>query len=165
MSRTGVPPELGRLLVIRDRTGIDLNPIDATDPDERLWLRALVWPENTAQAALQDEALRVVAAHPPRTVRGDMATVLPQVVAEVPYGTPVVVFHSATRLHVPVERRDVFDAAIAGVARDHELFHLSYEAFVGHPEPAFALRLRRDAGPGRLLAIGDGHGEWLSGPA
>jgi hypothetical protein len=162
--RGGGLPELGRLPVIRDRTGIDLHPIDATDPDERLWLRALVWPENTAQAALQDEALRVVTAHPPRTLRGDMATVLPQVVAEVPCGTPVVVFHSATRLHVPVERRDVFDAAIAGVARDHELFHLSYEAFAEHSEPAFALELRRDAGPGRLLAIGDGHGEWLSGP-
>lgn len=161
--RDGDPPDLGRLPVIRDRLGIDLNPIDATDPDERRWLRALVWPENTAHATLQDAALRVVADDPPRMVTGDVTDVLPQVVAEVPYGTPVVVFHSATRLHVSAERRDGFDAAIAAVAVDHELFHLSYEEF-RDDDDAFGLELRRDAGPGRLLAIGHGHCEWMSGP-
>ena len=64
--RDGDPPGLALFRSSGDRVGIDLNPIDATDPDERLWLRALIWPENTAQAALQDEALRVVAADPPR---------------------------------------------------------------------------------------------------
>jgi hypothetical protein len=163
--RDGVPPDLGPLPVIRDRVGIDLHPIDPTDPDERLWLRALVWPENAEQAALQDEALRVVADDPPRTVQGDVVEVLPQVVAEVPYGTPVVVFHSGTRLHVAADRREAFDAAIADIAGDHELFHLSYEVFADSGEPAFGLELRRDAGPGRLLAIGDGHGEWMADPA
>ena len=165
--RGGEPPAFGPLPVIRDRVGVDLHPIDAGDPAERRWLRALVWPENLAQAALQEEALAVVAADPPRTVAGDMVEVLPSVVAEVPYGTPVVVFHSATRLHVADDRREAFDAAIAGVARDRELFHLSYE--VSGTEPVFALELRWSAGrgapaEGRVLAIGDGHGEWMSGP-
>ncbi|HZE34254.1 MAG TPA: DUF2332 family protein, partial [Actinoallomurus sp.] len=153
-----------RLPAIADRVGVDLNPIDATDPDERLWLQALIWPENTAQATLQDAALRVVAADPPRTVTGDMAAVLPEVVAGVPRGMPVVVFHSATRLHVPAERREVFDAAIAEIARDHELFHLSYEA----PDSdalVSVLGLRRGDRTARVLAIGDGHVEWLSAPA
>jgi hypothetical protein len=166
--RGGEPPALGPLPAIRDRVGVDLHPIDATDPEERRWLRALVWPENAAQATLQDEALAVVAADPPRTVAGDMVEVLPRVVAEVPDGTPVVVFHSATRMHVPTGRREAFDAAIAGIARDHALFHLSYEpseeASLAAGEPVFALELRRGPGRGRTLAIGDGHGEWMSGP-
>jgi hypothetical protein len=162
--RDGVPPALGPLPAIRDRVGIDLHPVDVTDPDERLWLRALVWPENAEQGALQAEALRVVADDPPRTVCGDMVDVLSRVVAEVPRGTPVVVFHAATRLHVAAGRREAFDAAIADVARDHELFHLSYEMHADADEPAFGLVLRRDAGPGRLLAIGDGHGAWMSAP-
>lgn len=157
------PPDLDPVPAIADRVGIDLNPIDATDPDERLWLRALVWPENNTQAALQDAALKVVAEDPPRTVAGDVVDVLPQVIAEVPSGAPVVVFHSATRMHVPADRREAFDAAIADIARGHELFHLSFE-FHRAAEDAFGLELRRDAGPGRLLAIGHGHGEWLCGP-
>jgi hypothetical protein len=142
---------------------VDLNPIDATDPEERLWLRALIWPENTVQAALQDEALRVVAADPPRTVAGDMVAVLPDVVAGVPRGTPVVVFHSATRLHVAAEHREGFDATIAAIARDHELFHLSYEG--DSDKLGFALELRHGDRAARVLAIGDGHAEWLSAPA
>ena len=162
--REGDLPDLDRLPVIADRVGVDLHPVDATDPDERLWLRALIWPENTAQAALQDAALRVVAADPPRTVTGDMTVVLPEVVAGVPRGMPVVVFHSATRLHVPAERRGGFDAVIAKIARTHELFHLSYEA-ADSDAAVFALKLRRGDGTARVLAIGDGHAEWLSAPA
>jgi hypothetical protein len=168
--RDGDPPDLGRLPAIGGRIGIDLNPIDlnpidVTDLDERLWLRALVWPENTAQAALQVEALRVLVDDPPRTVAGDVVDVLPQVVAETPRGAPVVIFHSATRLHVAADRRDDFDAAIADVALDHELFHISFEAAADLDEPSFALELRRDAGPARRQAIGHGHGEWMSAPA
>lgn len=165
----GAPPPLDPVPAIADRAGIDLNPIDATDPEERRWLRALIWPENTAQAELQDAALRVVAGDPPRAFTGDVVDVLPEVVAGVSRGTPVVVFHAATRLHVAAGRRAAFDGVIAGVARHHALFHLSYEASreesARFGEPVFALRLRRDEGAVRVLAVGDGHGAWLAGPA
>jgi hypothetical protein len=156
------PPDLDRLPGIADRCGVDLHPIDAGDPDERRWLRALIWPENTAHAELQDAALRVVAGDPPRTVTGDAVEVLPELVAAVPKRTPAVVFHAATRLHVPAGRREGFDAAIAGVARDHRLFHLSFEAYRGEDEPVFALTLGRGDGTERLVGTGDGHAEWLS---
>jgi hypothetical protein len=158
------PPDLDRLPVIADRLGVDLDPVDPADPERRRWLRALVWPENTGQAALLDEALRVVAADPPRTVAGDAVAVLPEVVAEVPPGAPVVVFHAATRLHVPADRRPDFDAAIGGVAAGHELFHVSYEAADELPGSAFALELRHGDAPPRRLAVGHGHGDWLAGP-
>ncbi|MFB9839530.1 DUF2332 domain-containing protein [Actinoallomurus acaciae] len=158
----GPPPDLDRLPAIADRAGIDLNPIDAGDPDERLWLRALIWPENLAQAALQDEALRVVAANPPRTYAGDAVDLLPEVVAEVPRGTPVVIFHSATRMHVAAERREAFDAAIASVGREHDLFHLTFEGAPDLEGQGFALELRRGGEPSRRPAIGHGHAEWLS---
>ena len=32
------------------RTGVDLNPVDVTDPDSALWLRALVWPGHERRA-------------------------------------------------------------------------------------------------------------------
>ena len=41
---------------------------------------------------------------------------------------------------------------------------LTYETTVGIDEPAFGLELCHDDSTARLLAIGHGHGEWLSGP-
>ncbi len=62
---------LGSLPVIAARAGMDLHPIDAADPVERRWLRALVWPENVRQAAQLTAALELVAADPPQIVTGD----------------------------------------------------------------------------------------------
>lgn len=158
------PSDLDRIPAITDRVGVDLNPIDATDPDQRLWLRALVWPGNEAQARLHDAALRVVAWNPPRMVAGDAVEVLPELAAAIPHGAPVVVFHAATRMHVPAERREAFDAAIAAVGDDHRLFHLSFEVSRDVEPPALALRLREGAGVGRLLAVADGHVESITVP-
>jgi Uncharacterized protein conserved in bacteria (DUF2332) len=101
-------------------------------------------------------------------IAADAADVLPDVVAGVPRGTPVVVFHAATRLHVAAGRRERFDAAIAGIARHHELFHLSFEESERtgdrEAEPVFDITLRHGTGSFRLLGIGDGHAEWLAGP-
>lgn len=158
------PPDLDRLPAVADRVGIDLNPIDATDPDQRLWLRALVWPGNEAQARLQEAALRVVARNPPRMLAGDAIDVLPKTAAAIPAGAPVVVFHAATRMHVPKDRRAAFDAAIAAVGDDHRLFHLSFEVSPDAEPPALALRLREGTETGRVLAIADGHVERLAAP-
>ncbi len=40
------PPDLNRIPPIRERLGVDLHPVAATDPAQRLWLQALVWPEH-----------------------------------------------------------------------------------------------------------------------
>ncbi|MCO6011337.1 DUF2332 domain-containing protein [Actinoallomurus purpureus] len=106
----------------------------------------------------------MVAADPPRMVAGDAVEVLPRLVADVPRGTPVVVFHAATRLHVPADRRDGFDGAIAAVGRTHALFHLSLEESREFGPLVFAACLRHGDTAERLLAIADGHVEWMAAP-
>lgn len=158
-------PDLGRLPEIRQRAGIDLNPIDATDPRERGWLRALIWPENTDQARLLMAALDIVAVHPPDLRGGDAVSCLPAMLDEVPAGSPVVVFHAATLAHVPTADRPAFRAAIENVAATHELFHLSLEGFRDSRWlAAHALELLHIRGSERSLrrlAALNGHGDWI----
>lgn len=55
------------------RIGIDLNPLDVTDPDDLAWLRALVWPGPVEAERLQrlDAAAAIAAQEPPgRSARG-----------------------------------------------------------------------------------------------
>ena len=66
------------------RAGLDLNPLDVTDPDDRAWLDALVWP---GEEHLRDQlhtAAEVATADPPHLVRGDLLTDLPALLADAP---------------------------------------------------------------------------------
>lgn len=167
-----VPPDLDRLPTIIDRLGIDLNPIDVTDPVERRWLRSLIWPENQHEAQILDEALAVVAADPPRMVRADISEGVP---AGLVGGTgPLVVVHSVTRAHVSKEKRAAFDAAIAGLGADRPLYWLSNEGSTRFDElsrargfaelaglPGHVLELRYD-GEVRQLAAVEGHADWIA---
>jgi hypothetical protein len=120
-------PDLDALPPLASVTGVDLNPLDARNPDDRRWLEALVWPENREEAALLHEALAVVAADPPRILAGDATTVCPAIGAELPAGQPRVVFHAVTRLHVPPDQLGAFDGAIESLGRNAPLYWLSLE--------------------------------------
>ena len=89
------------------------------------------------------------------------------VAAELPAGQARLVFHTATRLHVPRERRPAFDAAIEAVGETGPLWWLSAEHRPDpdpRPHPArdgAALLLRNPAGTTRTLAVVDGHLRWI----
>ncbi|HEX3749809.1 MAG TPA: DUF2332 domain-containing protein [Streptosporangiaceae bacterium] len=160
-------PDLDRIPAIGRVQGVDLNPVDAADPDAREWLEALVWPENHTQRQLLGRALAAVAADPPPIEAGDAVDVLPEVAAGLPAGEPRLVFHAATRIHVPRERQAAFDAAILAAGATGPQWHLSVE---GPPQPdprpsptryGAALLLRDPAGHTRTVAVVDGHLRWI----
>ncbi len=152
---------------VADRLGVDLNPVDLTDPNERRWLRALIWPENGTQAALLDVASRLAAEAPSRIIAGDAVRVLAQLDAELSTDRPLVVWHAATRAHVPADRVAAFDAAITALGRRRPLWTLSLETPADADEwharqgLCYALQLREGAGSQRRLAAVHGHGEWI----
>lgn len=148
-------PDLDALPPLADVTGVDLHPLDARDADDRRWLEALVWPENRHEADLLGRALAVVAADPPAIRVGDALDVCPQLAAELPPGEPRVVFHAVTRLHVPADRRAVFDTALDSLGHNAPLYRLSLE---GQGE----LDLRAPSGALTHLATVGPRVEWVA---
>jgi hypothetical protein len=162
------PPDLDDLPPIVSRIGVDLNPVDVTDPKERLWLRALVWPENQHEADLLSAALESVAFDPPTIVAGDAIDVCPTLGQRLPPGEPRVVFHAATRMHVPIERRAAFDEAVDAVREQGPLYHVWLEppsaphsGAVSDPRGVLALHGPGDDQPVALVQV-DGHLEWIA---
>jgi hypothetical protein len=154
-------PDLDVLPRLASVTGIDLHPIDALRASERQWLRALVWPEELAEGVMLDTALSTVAHDPPRMVEGDVIDVGAKVAASIPEGEPRVVFHAATRLHVPPERVAAFDAAINAFGEGGPLFHLSQErADAPNTHPVLALQRPGAAAPVHL-ALTEGYANWI----
>ncbi|MGN9780737.1 DUF2332 family protein [Nonomuraea sp. ZG12] len=98
------------------RAGLDLNPLDVTDPADLAWLDALIWPEHTHRRARLRAAAAVVAADPPLLVRGDLVDDLPALAAQAPPDATLVVFHSSVLHHVPLSRRVAFAEVLRGLS-------------------------------------------------
>jgi hypothetical protein len=164
----GPAPVPDRVPEVVWRAGIDLNPLDVTDPADVDWLSCLVWPGEEARARRLRAAIEVARADPPRIVRGDLIDELAATAATAPGGATLVVFHSAVLAYLAPERRADFAAAVRAL----DVVWLANEAprvlarLPGYPRdlpdpgpvPAPFL-LTRDAR--HPLAWADGHGSWL----
>jgi hypothetical protein len=104
------PPDIGW------RLGLDLNPLDVTDPATRAWLRALVWPEHLDRMETLDAALALARRDPPLVVRGDLVTELAAVAAGAPRDAALVVTSTWVLAYVDPPLRDAFLDALASLA-------------------------------------------------
>ncbi|MFI7518216.1 DUF2332 domain-containing protein [Micromonospora globbae] len=156
---TGLMPPT-RLPRVVWRAGLDLNPLDVTDPADVAWLDALVWPEHSHRRERLRAAARIAAADPPLLVRGDLVDDLPALAARAPAGATLVVFHTSVLYQVPRARRDAF----VDVVRELPGHWISNEApevlpYDGLPEPPSEALHNVLALDGRPLAWSRGHGQ------
>ncbi|MBO0688857.1 MAG: DUF2332 domain-containing protein, partial [Candidatus Dormibacteraeota bacterium] len=100
------------------RVGVDLDPLDVTDPDDARWLRACLSPDQRERVARLEAELALAATAPPLLLRGDAIEVLPDAFAGVPAGALPVVTTTWSLSSFPLESRLRFlhrlDEAAAG---------------------------------------------------
>lgn len=108
----GSPPL--RLPDIVWRAGVDLDPLDAADPDDRRFLTALVWPGEAGRAERIQSALDIVAADPPLLVAGDASEpgVIEDLAARAPADATLVVTTPGVLPHIPRDGRERLLAAL-----------------------------------------------------
>jgi hypothetical protein len=111
---SGVAPPAGVPEVVW-RAGLDLNPLDVTEPTDVAWLDALIWPEHAHRRARLRAAAALAAAEPPLLVRGDLVDDLPALAARAPAGATLVVFHTSVLYQVPTPRREAFVEVVRGL--------------------------------------------------
>jgi hypothetical protein len=167
---TGGPfPLPDRLPQVVARIGIDLNPLDVTDPDDRAWLRALVWPGPIEEERLRrlDAAAAVAAQDPPTLLAGDLLERLPDALDLVPDGATTVVLHTAVLPYLGGDHRTAFVERVRGlpvrwIAQEGAgMVPGTGEPYPGGWGPYFVLSL-----DGRPLAHTAPHGgrvDWLPG--
>jgi len=149
------------------RAGLDLEPLDLSDPEDVTWLECLVWPGEGRRLQLLRSALAVARADPPRVVRGDLRRDLPALAAEAPADATLVVLHSAVLAYVPDEaERAAFADAVAALdavwLANEPPGLLTRGSPPPAPWPSGRFLLAQDARP---LAWTDPHGaalEWVA---
>jgi hypothetical protein len=159
------PPIPEALPAVAERTGIDLNPIDARDRDAVQWLRALVWPEEGERMQRLEAALALAATDPPALLKGDALDLVQGVVAGASRDAALCVYHSHTLNQFSPEARGQFASILAEAGAERDLYWLSSEyrpSADGETRPTLTLVSFED-GEAReqVLAYCDHHGRWL----
>ena len=144
------------------RTGVDLNPVDVTDPDSALWLRALVWPGHERRADRLQAAMALALSDPPALVAGNALHVLPEISGGVPARTTLCIFHNHALNQFSQGDRRQFSSLVDECSQDREVYLLSAEGRRGHSFVNLELaRIRNgDRSVGELAKV-DPHGKWL----
>ncbi|GIM91602.1 DUF2332 domain-containing protein [Paractinoplanes toevensis] len=163
---TGIAPPT-RLPRVVWRAGLDLNPLDITDPADARWLQSLIWPEHHHRRERLHAAARIAAADPPRLRRGDLVDDLPALAAQAPEGATLVIFNTSVLYQVPSDRRRAF----TDLVRDLPGHWISVEnpatfAYAGIPNPPDGTLFNVLALDGRPLAWTRPHGQgmaWFGG--
>ncbi|WP_062519072.1 DUF2332 domain-containing protein [Demequina silvatica] len=146
--------------VFATRTGLDLAPVDATDPEQAAWLEALVWPEQTDRLERLRAAIALRRTAGISMVAGDAAATLPAVADVLPPG-PIVVWHSIALYQLPDEALAAVDDAVVAVAARRPLVRVAFE-----PQPGGGADLRVGLRPREVapVAIAHTHGAWIDRP-
>jgi hypothetical protein len=114
---SGAVPVPDRLPQVAARIGVDQNPLAPADPDDRAWLRALVWPGPNAAPRLDrlDAAAAIAAREPATVLTGDLIDRLPEALDLLPADCTPVVFHTAVLAYLERSRREEFAALVTSL--------------------------------------------------
>jgi hypothetical protein len=136
-------PFVTRPLRVSSRVGLDLNPLNPSDPEARAWLRALVWPEHDERRERLEAALAHAARRPVRLRTGDALRILADAVDSVADNAMPCVFVSNSLPHWTPEGREELVELVRDLGARRDLVLILKEAhriglglFSGKPDAA-----------------------------
>ena len=141
------------------RAGVDLNPLDPTDPQDRLRLMSYLWPDQPHRLRLTEAAMTVAAQMHPDVARGDAGDWLAKRLASPAPDRLRVIFHTVAWQYFPAETAGVAEKALASA-----------------PSPTVQIGMETDGtGPGASVTLthwpegkvehlgrADFHGRWIT---
>ncbi len=167
----GSPPIADRLPAFAQRVGIDLSPIDLSDPADARWLLACVWPD-TGRASRVEASIRLAQQDLPTVVAGRANAVLPSVLARFPAGATAIVVTTWAFGYFSLEERAEFVDLLRAESARRPIAWVSAEGAgtvdalggldVGDSSDVLGAMLL-DGGVEAVHVLGDvhSHGNWL----
>jgi hypothetical protein len=159
----GMPPLDGEL-AIASRAGNDIAPVDVSDAEARLRLRAYVWADQAARLARLDAAMAIAMAEPAAVERSDAADFVRARLAARPRDAAFVLFHTIMWQYMPAASKAGVMQALEEAGREATplapIARLRMEP-LGPADHATLSLTMWPGGQTRRLARCDFHGRWI----
>jgi len=154
-------PPLGPNPKIASRVGLELNPVNLDDPEQRDWLRALVWPDTQGRFERLEAALKAYASERPEIRVGSALDLLPDAFRAIPEDQPVCVYHSYVIYQFSGEMREALDSILTLAGLRRPIWRIAIEGKVDGSNSIEVTRHHDGVRDARTLALCHPHGRWL----
>ena len=159
----GSPPPAGNVTV-SSRAGCDLNPVDASDPNQRLRMLSYIWADQSDRLERTARALDIAAREKLAIERSEAIEWLGRRLAAPIPGATHVIYHTIAWQYFPKALQEKGEALIAAAgdraAAEAPLARLSLEAD-GKPDGASLTLQIWPSGEKMEIGRGDFHGRWV----
>ncbi|HWY62104.1 MAG TPA: DUF2332 domain-containing protein [Rhizomicrobium sp.] len=160
--RSNAVPPVGYCPHIAGRIGLELNPVDLKNSNDRDWLRALVWPDQPHRLERLEAAIQMFLETPAEIRAGDALVLLPEALAEIPPDEAVCVYHTITTYQFSAEMRTALEALLVTVGLSRPVWHLSFEFDGGSDYAVTLTHHRAGVANARTLGLAQPHGGWIA---
>lgn len=158
----GAPPPLADIMVA-ERAGCDLNPLDPTSSDDQMRLFSYIWPDQTDRLARTRAALDIATSNHLSVTRSDAIEWLKTRLAQPQDGLIHVIYHSVAWQYLPEHLKAEGEALIQRAGQQATmqapLARLQMEAD-GQRGAALTLQIW-PTGEQREIGRADFHGRWI----
>ena len=159
----GAMPPLGPTPQIASRVGLELNPVDLNNADQRDWLRALVWPDQVDRFLRLEKAVEIFRREKVEICGGSALDLLPDAIACIPENEPVCIYHTYVTYQFNEAMRATLNDILTVAGLRRPLWRFGAEGTPLHIGEAEVLlsRYHDGARETRRLALCHPHGAWL----
>ena len=162
-------PDFGESPIIEKRIGIDQNPLDLTQPENALWLKASIWPDHLERFKRLSAAIEVVQKEPKvKLIKGSTIDEFDQAVKDVNKDLTLIIFHTHVLYQFSDEARQDYWNWLDKLGQERNFYCVGAEEFktwkerFNTKELAVGKTTYKDGQKKlTLMALSHGHTHWI----
>ncbi|GGD12506.1 DUF2332 domain-containing protein [Pontibacillus salipaludis] len=140
------------------KVGIDVNVSDLTDEKERLWLKALIWPEHKERRKLFEGAVHQLIENPPPMIEGDGVSLITEQAHLAPRNSALCIFHTHVANQIPEMKKAELLKRIRDIGKERDVFHIYNNM---NDRKLHLDSIRNGVETHEVIGDTDGHGRWF----
>ncbi len=155
-----LPHSISNSIVVGQRIGIDLHPIDVHNEEELRWLQALIWPEHHERRSILNKAIPILKGLDIQLLRGDAINVIKEISSTIDQQAILVVYHTHVANQIPIALRRELIECLQEISKERPLYHCYNNLFDYQLHQDFIHQT--EITTVRTMAQPDGHARWFT---
>ena len=150
-------------LKIKDRVGIDLNPLNISSSEDSLWLQALIWPEQLNRIDRLQKAIEISKNEPKVLIKGNAVNKLSEILTNIDKDSIAVVYQSFAFYLFSEAEKEKITNILLDTSKSRPIFLLSmeWEGIEGKKTFLKVDSFMNGSQDSLILAECHFHGEWI----